>query len=83
MNPCFVTQHHRSSQDPKEIEHDWHAGKEFRVYHFANIITINNSLQLRMASFTHVRVVYLDLDLQARALDIELQDRTPTTAIRG
>lgn len=72
-NYCFVTQIGEQRQRPQDIMEAWADGNEFRVYQFATIITVNDTTRLRMAGFTHVRVVYQRDDLSVSAVDIDLK----------
>jgi hypothetical protein len=74
MNRCYVTAWSgRIYTQLDEILSDWHDGKEFRIYQYAQPCTLNDVVRLRMAGFTHVCFVWQDSDLRIRHHDLELK----------
>lgn len=73
-NPCWVTQTDgRDAETREAIEADFAAGKPFRVYQYATIVTVGHAQRLMMSGFTHLRVVFQRKDLSVSALDIDLK----------
>lgn len=74
MTTCYVTQiGPYPTTDPKEIEDMWANGTKFRVYRYQTDISKADTLRLRMSGFVSVTVVYLDADMQAKGLVIDLE----------
>lgn len=57
----------------EEIKHDWHDGKEFRVYG-GHMISIGRRVEMLMRGLTHVEVVYQNPahDMKAESVVIAL-----------
>ena len=73
MNPCFVTQPNiRLRKIDEAIVSDWAAGREFRMYRAARMITTEQSAQLLAAGFTHIAVIWQREDLSATSTLIDI-----------
>lgn len=62
MNPCFLFVPKGTSHTVEEIRDMWHRGEVFRVWRHQIDVTVHSSLKLRMAGFTHVRIVFTQPD---------------------
>lgn len=62
MNPCLVYVPKGTSHTAEQLRDMWHSGEVFRIWRHAIDVTVHSSLKLRMAGFTHVRIVYTHPD---------------------
>jgi hypothetical protein len=75
MNPCYVTPRGaKTYESVDEVRAAWTDSAEFRIYHYAQIITKADTNRLLRAKFTHVRVVWQNAYHRVMHCDIELKE---------
>lgn len=63
---------HKTYTSKEEILHDWHDGKDFRVYG-GTLVSKNRTVEMLIRGITHVEVVYQDPKQDMKAVSVMIQ----------